>query len=111
MKHTTTIALAVLVMAATGCETAPKKTTTEAAPTELPKPFVPKFQPGLDMMGIAPPAVVFNDAPTQQPAVIVPSGVYPLTTVNPTTSGGTRIVNYGFPEYRPRVPSYPYFDY
>jgi hypothetical protein len=108
MKIHTLLALAV--MAATGCQTTKPEPQVQAlAPP--PKPFVPKFQPGLDMMGIAPSTVVFNDAPAQQPAVIVPSGTYPVTRVTPNAAGGSTVVNYGLPYYRPPIAPYPYYGY
>lgn len=98
MKLLTTITAAALVMAATGCVSDnPAYEAASARNIERhKKPFKPQFQPGLDMLGIAPSTVVFNDAPAPAPAtapqpviVVAPSG----GTTMATQVGGTTVVS------------------
>lgn len=97
MKLLTTITAVALVMAATGCET--DNSVIENARAQVRQqnqPFKPKFQPGLDMMGIAPSTVVFNDAPAPAPAA-APQPVIVVAPRNGTTMatqvGGTTVVS------------------
>jgi hypothetical protein len=95
MKLLTTITAAALVMAATGCQTPDPLYEKILANSKQRReqPFKPQFQPGLDMMGIAPSTVVFNDAPAPAPAaapqpvvVVAPgSGTTMATQVGATT--------------------------
>ena len=115
MKLLTTITAAVLVMAATGCETYPpmKPVSPEALAEyrawKAKQPKI-KFQPGTDMLGHAPTPVAWQGLQQQQP-VVVTSGNYPVTTVAPNSMGGTTVVNYGLPAYTPPARPYPYYGY
>jgi hypothetical protein len=98
MKLLTTITAAALVMAATGCQTTDPvyERVLAASKRRQEQPFKPKFQPGLDMMGIAPSTVVFNDAPATppaaapQPVIVVAPG---SGTTTATQVGGTTVVS------------------
>jgi hypothetical protein len=98
MKLLTTITAIALVMAATGCVSDnPAYEAARARNLEKQKqPFKPQFQPGLDMMGIAPSTVVFNDAPAPAPAA-APQPVVVVTPRSGTTMatqvGGTTVVS------------------
>ena len=98
MKLLTTITAVALVMAATGCETTDPvyERVLAANKRHQQQPFKPVFQPGLDMMGIAPSTVVFNDAPTPAPAA-APQPVIVVTPRSGTTMatqvGGTTVVS------------------
>jgi hypothetical protein len=111
MKLLTTITAAVLVMAATGCVSDnPAYEAARARNLERHKqPFKPTFQPGLDMMGIAPSTVVFNDAPAPAPAVapqpVIVMGQGGGTTLA-TQVGGTTVVSQ-FGGYRPPIYTAP----
>ena len=103
MKHTTTIALAVLVMAAAGCET--DNTVYEnIRASNLAKqqqPFKPKFQPGTDMLGIPPTPVVYRSqydygpAAQQQPQPIIVTGQGTGATLATQTDYGTVVSSFG----------------
>jgi hypothetical protein len=98
MKLLTTITAIALVMAATGCVSDnPAYEAARARNLEKQKqPFKPQFQPGLDMMGIAPSTVVFNDAPAPAPSA-APQPVIVVTPRSGTTMatqvGGTTVVS------------------
>jgi hypothetical protein len=98
MKLLTTITAVALVMAATGCETTDPTYERVLASNKRrqEEPFKPKFQPGTDMMGIAPSTVVFNDAPAPAPAA-APQPVIVVTPRSGTTMatqvGGTTVVS------------------
>jgi hypothetical protein len=111
MKLLTTTLAAAMVMAATGCES--DNSAYEAARARNlerhKQPFKPTFQPGLDMMGIAPSTVVFNDAPAPAPAVapqpVIVTGQGSGTTLA-TQVGGTTVVSQ-FGGYRPPIYTAP----
>ena len=111
MKLLTTMTAAVLVMAATGCVSDNPAYEAAAARNieRHKKPFKPQFQPGLDMMGIAPSTVVFNDAPAPAPAPapqpVIVTGPGSGTTVA-TQVGGTTVVSQ-FGGYRPPIYTAP----
>jgi len=133
MKHTTTIALAVLVMAATGCETAQQKEARGLM--QIPDGrWVPKgtryFGDGINRRqpdtppvaykGPPPPPEIFQTAPIVVPPIQVGSPpVQPVVVVGPgsgttiasQTGVGTVISSFG--GYRPIVPPapYPYYGY
>jgi hypothetical protein len=98
MKLLTTITTIALVMAATGCQTPDPLYEKILANSKQRReqPFKPQFQPGLDMMGIAPSTVVFNDAPAPAPAV-APQPVIVVTPRSGTTMatqvGATTVVS------------------
>ena len=114
MKIHTLLALAV--MAAAGCETYPpmKPVSPEALAEyrawKAKQPKI-KFQPGADMLGLPPTPVVWGGSQQQAQPVVVTSGNYPVTTVAPNSMGGSTIVNYGLPAYRPPMAPYPYYGY
>ena len=135
MKHTTTIALAVLVMAATGCETAKQKEARGLERTPygdwIPKGTsyfgdgrpskrrVPYLEQGRTASGggsdIGPipnliPTPVIEPFPRRQAPVVV-TGNAPMTTISTDPDGDTTVVNYGFPDYRPPIAPYPYYGY
>ena len=98
MKLLTTITAIALVMAATGCQTPDPLYEKILANSKRrqEQPFKPQFQPGLDMMGIAPSTVVFNDAPAPAPAA-APQPVIVVTPRSGTTMatqvGATTVVS------------------
>ena len=98
MKLLTTITAVALVMATTGCvsDNPAYEAARARAQEQHQKPFKPKFQPGTDMMGIAPSTVVFNDAPAPAPAA-APQPVIVVAPRNGTTMatqvGGTTVVS------------------
>jgi hypothetical protein len=98
MKLLTTITAVALVMAATGCQTPDPLYEKILANSKQRReqPFKPQFQPGTDMMGIAPSTVVFNDAPAPAPAA-APQPVIVVTPRSGTTMatqvGGTTVVS------------------
>ena len=115
MKHTTTIALAVLVMAATGCETVQQKEARGLVRTQDGR-WVPKgtrfFGSGHPMEpppgGWAFDPTVFNQAmATQQqaPAPVIVTGPDSGTTIATQSSYGTVVSQFGGyrPLYRPPV--------
>jgi hypothetical protein len=98
MKLLTTITAVALVIAATGCQTPDPlyERILANSKQQREEPFKPQFQPGLDMMGIAPSTVVFNDAPAPAPAA-APQPVIVVTPRSGTTIatqvGGTTVVS------------------
>ena len=134
MKLLTTITAAVLVMAVTGCETAKPlshfSSTAEYAAQFAIDPKLPYFGDGTTSKGsplleeskgkTLPSNVSLNVAAAPAmpmgggaaPPVIVNGQGWPgMTTVTPMPNGGTRVVNYGLPVYRPPVAPYPYYGY
>ncbi len=69
--------------------------------------------------GITPPMPNLIPMPAYTPMVgpgsaqptVVTGGGYPVTTITPTPMGGSTIVNYGLPAYRPPVVPSPYYGY
>lgn len=135
MKTMTAITAAVMVMAATGCETAQQKEARGLVQNRygewLPKgaryfgdgQYRPKQQLSRSVVaynGPPPPASVFNAAPIYVPPTQVGSpAVQPVVVVGPgsgttiasQTGVGTVISSFG--GYRPIVPPnpYPYYGY
>ena len=107
MKHTTTIALAVRVMAATGCETAQEKEARGLVRTQggewVPKgtSFFGSGHMGPPPAGFAFDPTVFNEAMAAHhpppPAIVVGSG---SGTTMASQVGGTTVVSQ-FGGYRP----------
>lgn len=134
MKTLTTILAAVMVMAATGCETPQQKEARGLMLTPY-GDWVPKGTPYFgDGRGNTDPPWMRNrtassgdigpipnliPVPVYPPAVgsgapqpvVVTGGNYPVTTVSPDGRGGSTIVNYGVPSYSPPVAPYPYYGY
>ena len=110
MKLLTAITAAVLVMAAAGCETTKPEPQVQA-PAPPQKPFVPKFQPGTDLLGIPPTPVVYrsqyNYGPAQQaqPQPIIVTGQNAGTTIAAQTDYGTVVSQFG--GYRPPIYTAP----
>jgi hypothetical protein len=114
MKLLTLTLAAAMVMAATGCETTKPEIQAQAPAPPL-KPFVPKFQPGTDLLGIPPTPVVYrsqyNHAPVQQPQPqpIIVTGQNAGTTIATQTDYGTVVSQFGGcrpPIYTAPVPIY-----
>lgn len=121
MKYTAMTALAVLVMAVTGCESGESAVKRlQAIPRQ---PYKMKFQPGTDMMGIAPSTVVFNEAPAPAPQPTAPTPVIVTppgggTTVATQVGNSTIVSQFNSWQppiggYRPVVQPapYPYYGY
>lgn len=127
MKLPTATALAVMVMAATGCQTMEQKGYVQNeygdwirpgqryfgdSPGQIKAPWEKARPSGVAYTGPIPNII---PAPTITPfggtAPVVVTGNAPVTTISPTPYGGTRVVNYGFPDYVPPVRRYPYYEY
>ena len=106
----THILLALAVMAAVGCETTKPEPQVQAPPQPT-KPFVPKFQPGTDLLGIPPTPVVYRSQynygpasqPQPQPVIVTSPGAG--TTIATQTDYGTVVSQFGnrTPTYAPPV--------
>ena len=130
MKHTTAIALAALVVAATGCETMQQRGYVKNEYGDWIKPGTryfgdspgqqaPAWVKGGGSGGNPHPMPNLIPTPVIEPfggnaAPVVVTGNAPMTTITKDAFGGTRVVNYGFPTYTPYRPiasPYPYYGY
>ena len=123
MKLLTAMTAVVLVMAA-GCTQTEKKgpqfgDNPPGVISEAPLLRQARLRNEANPGGITPPMPNLIPTPAYTPMVgpgsaqptVVTGGNYPVTTITPTPMGGSTIVNYGLPAYRPPVAPYPYCGY